>query len=412
MNIRPGKIEGTLPAIPAKAHAHRLLIAAALSDKPTAIHCPHVSEDILRTAECLHALCAHVERTETGFTVTPRAPSMHPLLNVGESGSTYRFLLPVACALQVNPRFQLAGRLPSRPMDALVEALSLHGMAFSGLGTDHVQAEGNLTGGAFSLPGDVSSQFVSGLLLAAPLLSGLTLQLTTPLESKGYVDITLDAMAQFGIKVVQDEGSYALAPGQGYASPGKATTEGDWSNAAFFLCAAAAGHSHVTLTGLSLSSPQGDKAIVEMLRAFGADVRAQGDHVSVHPAPLRPAQIDITHTPDLAPALAVVCAAAEGTSTLVGTRRLKLKESDRSDTIAKTLEALGGQVQQQENALLMTGTGSLTGGVCDSYNDHRIAMMAACLSVLAKGDISLQNPQAVSKSYPHFFEDFALLQGI
>ncbi len=382
-----------MPAIPAKAHAHRLLIAAALSDKPTAIHCPHVSEDILRTAECLHALCAHVERTDTGFTVTPRAPSMHPLLNVGESGSTYRFLLPVACALQVNPRFQLAGRLPSRPMDAL-------------------QAEGNLTGGAFSLPGDVSSQFVSGLLLAAPLLSGLTLQLTTPLESKGYVDITLDAMAQFGIKVVQDEGNYALAPGQGYASPGKAFTEGDWSNAAFFLCAAAAGHSHVTLTGLSLSSPQGDKAIVEMLRAFGADVRAQGDHVSVHPAPLRPAQIDITHTPDLAPALAVVCAAAEGTSTLVGTRRLKLKESDRSDTIAKTLEALGGQVQQQENALLMTGTGSLTGGVCDSYNDHRIAMMAACLSVLAKGDISLQNPQAVSKSYPHFFEDFALLQGI
>lgn len=135
MRIAPGKLKGTVPAIPAKAHAHRLLIGAALADKATVIHCPAPSEDILRTAQCLDALCAHVERTEEGFVVTPRASSQTPLLEVGESGSTYRFLLPVACALGVNPRFSLAGRLPSRPMDELLDELEQHGMAFSGKGS-------------------------------------------------------------------------------------------------------------------------------------------------------------------------------------------------------------------------------------------------------------------------------------
>ncbi len=148
---------------------------------------------------------------------------------------------------------------------------------------------------------------------------------------------------------------------------------------------------------------------MDMLRAFGADIRAEGDSVTVHPAPLRPATIDITHTPDLAPALAIVCAAAKGTSTLTGTRRLRLKESDRSDSISRTLISLGGQAQQQENALLIAGTGSLRGGTCDSFNDHRIAMMAACLSVLCTEDISITRHDAVSKSYPHFFEDFFTL---
>lgn len=410
MRIAPGKLKGTVPAIPAKAHAHRLLIGAALADKVTVIHCPAPSEDILRTAQCLDALCAHVERTEEGFVVTPRAPSHNPLLEVGESGSTYRFLLPVACALGVNPRFSLAGRLPSRPMDELLDELEQHGMAFSGKGSALLTAQGRLSGGDFQLPGDISSQYVSGLLLAAPLMGPTTLTLTTPLQSRGYVDITLAAMAQYGIQVEVSPRGYALSGGQAYRSPGTAAAEGDWSNAAFWLCAAAAGQQPLNVTGLSLSSPQGDKAIVDMLRLFGARVEAADDAISIQPAPLQAADIDITHTPDLAPALAILCAGAKGTSTLTGTRRLRMKESDRSHAIAHTLRVLGVPVEEEEDHLVIRGTGRVHGGTCDSFHDHRIAMMAACLSVLATGDITITNHEAVGKSYPHFFADFASLR--
>ena len=410
MKIAPSKLSGVIRAIPSKSHAHRLLILAALAEGTTMVHCPHPSEDILRTADCLNALCAKVVQTEEGFHVTPRATTRHALLNCGESGSTYRFMLPLACALHADTRFHLSGRLPCRPMDGLTSALAAHGIAFSGLQTDTVTATGHLLGGAFSLPGDVSSQFISGLLLAAPRMAeGCTLSLTSPLSSRGYVDITLDALHTFGITAEETEAGYHVPAGQACQSPGVVQAEGDWSNAAFWLCAAAAGQQPLTVQGLNPHSPQGDKTIVSLLRRFGANVQVEGDKVHILPAPLHPANLDVDRTPDLAPPLALVAAAAQGISTLQGISRLRIKESDRANTIVQTLSALGMKATEHAHHLTIHGTGRLSGGQCDAFNDHRIAMLAACSSVLAEGPIDLSGADAVHKSYPHFFADAASL---
>lgn len=394
--VFPGKLSGAVAAIPSKSHAHRLLLCAAFADAPTEVACPAVSEDILATARCATALGARVERTEGGFRVKPARLSPFPTLDCGESGSTYRFVLPVACALGAQARFLLAGRLPERPMGALFSALSARGIAVSGEGTPTVETKGKLAGGVFELPGDVSSQFISGLLMAAPLTgTDCEIGLTSPLASKGYVDITLSALRMFGVRA--DWGANALfVPGnQAYRSPGTARAEGDWSNAAFFLCAGAACGGRVTVDGLDPASPQGDRAVADMIERFGI--------------PLRGIDVDISDTPDLAPALALLGVAAAGTTRLLNAGRLRLKESDRIASIVQTLTALGADIRAEGDAIVVEGKRPLTGGTVDSHNDHRIAMMAACAACLSVNPVSILRAETVNKSYPGFFGDLKKL---
>ncbi len=389
--IYPGKLSGEIAAIPSKSHAHRLLICAAFADAPTEIACPAVSADILATAGCIAALGAHVDRASGGFRVAagPRAP--FPTLDCGESGSTYRFMLPVACALGADARFLLAGRLPERPMDALFAALSAHGITVSGRGTAVVETQGRLTGGAFTLPGDVSSQYISGLLMAAPLTGAdCEIRLTSPLASKGYVDITRSALRMFGVQTEWD-GDVLLVPGhQAYRTPGTARAEGDWSNAAFFLCAG-----DVKVTGLDPASPQGDRAVDEMIARFGK--------------PAHGVDVDVSDTPDLAPALAILGATATGTTRLLNAGRLRLKESDRIASIVETWTALGADVRASGDAIIIEGGKVLAGGTVDSYNDHRIAMMAACAAPLCENPVTILRAETVNKSYPGFFDDLQAL---
>lgn len=408
--ISPAPLGGTVSAIASKSDAHRLLILAALSRGETKLLMEQRSEDIDATISCLRALGATIEILPDGvFVGGIERVNENPLLDCGESGSTFRFMLPVACALSERVRFTGSGRLPERPIGELMRVMQAHGVAFSAERLPF-ETTGRLTGGDFSLPGNVSSQYLTGLLLALPTLDeDSTISLTTRLESAAYVDITQHALRRFGVQVRAENGVYAVSGGQAIQSPGTLRVDGDWSNAAFFLAAGALGNP-VTMTGLNLESPQGDKAIVTALRTFGAQVEATADEVTVSPAQLAGCTIDVGETPDLLPILAVLGACAEGETRLVNAARLRLKESDRLASVSAMLRALGGAVEELPDALVITG-GTLVGGTVDSCRDHRIAMSAAIASIRCMSEVTILGADAVNKSYPAFYQDFNHLGG-
>ena len=408
--ITSAQLSGTIPAIASKSDAHRLLILAALSQGETRLSMEQRSEDIDATIDCLRALGSLIEVLPDGVLVRGiEQPNENPLLDCGESGSTFRFLLPVAAALCDSVRFIGSGRLPERPIGELMNVMLTHGVAFSAERLPF-STSGRLAGGAFSLPGNVSSQYLTGLLLALPLVAqDSTISLTTRLESAAYVDITLHALKRFGVRVSVENGVYAVSGGQTLQSPGECRVDGDWSNAAFFLAAGAMGKP-VTLTGLHLDSPQGDKAILDALLKFGALVETAEDTVTVSPANLIGCTIDVSETPDLLPILAVLGAGASGETRLVNAARLRLKESDRLASVSAMLRALGGRVEEQPDALVITG-GRLVGGTVESCRDHRIAMSAAIASILCESSVTILGADAVKKSYPAFYHDLNQLGG-
>lgn len=399
--LNPAPLGGHIAAVPSKSQAHRLLICAALADKPTDIFCPQNSEDMEATVRCLSALGAEISFAQGCYHVSPIRVAKHgALLDCGESGSTLRFLLPVAAALGANATFLMKGRLPQRPLSPLWEELERHGCTLFRPTPDTLHCEGRLKAGSYALDGNVSSQFISGLLFALPLLAGNSdIMLTSDLESAPYVDMTRAALAAFGVKVP----SWDIAP-QSYHSRESYRVEGDWSNAAFWLCAGAIS-SQMQVTGLDLSSLQGDRKILDILKTFGAEVTWNENSVTVKPMKLRAAEIDLRQIPDLLPPLAVVAACAEGTTCFFGGERLRLKESDRLESVAQTLNALGGQAEVTRDGLLIAG-GKLRGGWVDSRGDHRIAMMAAIASTLCAEPVILSGAEAVNKSYPDFWRDF------
>lgn len=408
--ITPAQLGGTVAAIASKSDAHRLLILAALSRGETKLLMEKRSEDIDATISCLRALGATIEILPDGVAVRGiERVNENPVLDCGESGSTFRFMLPVACALCKQARFTGSGRLPERPIGELMRVMQAHGVAFSAERLPFETA-GKLAGGDFALPGNVSSQYLTGLLLALPFAKGdSTISLTTRLESAAYVDITLYALQRFGIQVRVDNSGYTVPGGQASLSPGELRVDGDWSNAAFFLAAGALGNS-VTMTGLRLDSPQGDKAILDALRKFGANVEETSEAVTVSPARLTGCTIDVSETPDLLPILAVLGACAEGETRLVNAARLRLKESDRLVSVSAMLRALGGTVEELSDALVITG-GRLVGGTVDSVRDHRIAMSAAIASIRCNEEVTILDADAASKSYPAFYHDFNRLGG-
>ena len=414
ITITPRPIRGKITAIASKSIAHRLLICAALSDKETDIFINESSEDIDATARCLNALGANIARTEDGFSVSPIKPIVGvPTLDCGESGSTLRFILPVVGALGVNARLKLAGRLPSRPLSPLWEELENGGMTLSWENETTLLCGGKLKSGAYSLPGNISSQFISGLLFALPLLSGdSTLLLTGKTESVQYMKMTLAALEKFGITFPFSDSTFKIEGEKRPSLPEKTSlmVEGDWSNAAFWLSAGALS-GQITVDGLSASPLQGDKEIINLLKRFGAALSGNGSSVTACGGTLRGIEIDAAQIPDLVPILAVVASAAEGETKIYGAARLRLKESDRLKTVSNMLTALGGNIRETEDGLIIKGGTPLSGGTVDSAGDHRIAMSAAIASILCNGTVTIKGAEAVSKSYPKFWEHFSALGG-
>ena len=387
ITIEPRALRGNIAVIPSKSQAHRLLICAAFADGPTVLNCPETSRDMDATAGCLNALGADIVKTETGYNVTPvREIPKKAELRVHDSGSTLRFLLPAAGALGVETTFHMKGRLPQRPLSPMWEEMERMGCTLTRPTADTILCTGKLHPGHYRIDGSVSSQYITGLLLALSLLdSPSELEITGHVESKPYIQLTKDAISQFGADPAH--------PGaQRFHSPGNLTVEGDWSNGAFFLAANALG-SQLNIQGLNPDSSQGDRAAAELLPKLTEGMQL----------------IDAGDIPDLVPILSVAAACCHGAE-FTNIRRLRLKESDRVASVIAMLTALGGNAEADENTLRVFGTG-LTGGTVDSANDHRIAMSAAIAATVCKEPVKILGAECVNKSYPKFFEEYRRLGG-
>ncbi len=414
VTVSVSKIQGEVKAIASKSVAHRYLIAAALSDKKVFVNCHSVSEDILATVGCLKAMGAGIESEENGFFVTPidreKINGNLKQLPCNESGSTLRFLIPVVAALGINGEFLKKGSLVTRPLKPLDEELEKKNVKITEKEGGIAAVEGVLKPGIFTLPGNVSSQYITGLLFALPLLAGDSeIHITTPLQSEDYVKITLDTLKAFQISVNYSNNCFYIPGKQVYTVSNEPKVEGDWSNAAFFMTGAAIGQSEVNYTNLNADSLQGDKAVVEILKKMGAHIENKNDSYLVKGSKLLATSIDAKPIPDLIPILALAAAVAEGETVIYNAERLRIKESDRLKTVYETLSALGADVEEKDAGLVIRGKRKLKGGCVSSFQDHRIAMMAAIASIVCEEEVTILNAEAVNKSYPGFYEDLRRL---
>ena len=401
---------GEIKVIPSKSVAHRVIISASLSDKPTEIICDAASRDIEATIDCISALCADVKRGEGSFFITPSDKKEKAILDCNESGSTLRFLIPVAATLSREIEFRGRGRLPSRPILPLLECLKANGAKFSYDGSLPLVTYGGLCGGKFKIAGDISSQFISGLIFALPRLrSDSTIEIEGKLESSKYIDMTISAVSEFGIKLSR-EGNVINIPGnQKYASPSSFEVEGDWSNAAFWAVLGAFSENGITCRGVKNKSIQGDREILPILKKFGADVKIGEDFFEVKKKNLRGIEIDASEIPDLVPVLSVLASVADGETKIYNAGRLRIKESDRIETTVAMIKALGGDIRAEGDCIYITGKKSLSGGVVNSENDHRIAMSAAVAAAICENAVEILGAEAVEKSYGNFFDEYKKL---
>lgn len=402
---------GTIDAIASKSDAHRILIAAALADSECRLILNSTSNDIKATSACLEAAGARIDKDGTNLTVTPiKKAADEAVFDCGESGSTIRFLIPVAAALGINCIFTGSGRLPERPQTPILKALSENGVTVSPDGEFPIKLSGQLKSGVFTLPGNVSSQFVTGLIFALPLLDGDSeIRLIPPVESKPYINMTVATVKKFGIEIEEKGNSYFVKGNQKYISPKEIKVDGDWSNGAFFAVFGAL--SEMTVNGLFTDSLQGDKAIADIVKRMGADVTMTESSLTVKKNKLRGIEIDVSNTPDLVPVIAALATFAEGTTTITNAARLRIKESDRLKTVTELIKAAGGDITELPDGLIINGGKKLKDEFTfDGCNDHRIVMAAAVLSFSSK--VTITNAQAINKSYPDFIRDITKLGGV
>jgi 3-phosphoshikimate 1-carboxyvinyltransferase len=363
----------------------------------------------------LSSLGAKIHNDSPGFlNISPvwRNTVNFPNLDCGESGSTLRFLIPVAAALGVHATFSGQGRLPERPLQPLVEQMGNHGCHFDRVRLP-LTVSGRMIGGHYTLPGDVSSQFITGLLFGLPLLEkDSRITLLSQLESKGYVQMTISTLKKFGIAIEELTDGYHIKGGQKYHSPQQLNVEGDWSNAAFWICAGSLQGSEILCGGLDQDSCQGDKEIINLMCDFDANVSFFKGTAHATGKPLKALRINAAEIPDLIPVIAVVATAAAGTTVIYNAKRLRIKESDRLAAIAQSLSQIGADVTEMEDTLLIRGGKPLRGGVVQGFGDHRIVMSMAIAAALCTSELVIEGAEAVNKSYPQFFDDFKKLGGI
>lgn len=412
--VFPGSRSRTVKIPASKSMAHRLLIAAALGKNSKILHFDGFSNDIGATIVCLRALGAEITELGGGdWRVTPvgTVPDAECSLFCGESGSTLRFLLPIVGVLGANAVFHMEGRLPERPLEPLRTILCEHGMKIEKTG-DLLVCSGKLSGETFEIPGNVSSQYVTGLLAALPRMPADTvLRVTGNVESAAYIAMTEQVLRMAGIRFEKVGWEYSISGGQMYDLPEHVEVEGDWSNAAFFLCMGALSPAGVHVEGLHRDSAQGDRAVLDILREMGAEVTAEEETVTVRRGALRSVTIDARPIPDLIPVLSVLAALAEGETVIEHAGRLRLKESDRLASTAAMLSALGGQVTELPEGLRIHGVSQLAGGTVEACNDHRIAMAAAVAAGGCRGNVVVRGSECVNKSYPDFWRDLDGLKG-
>ncbi len=409
--IECGQRSGCISAPSSKSYAHRALILVALGKRKTDIICNGISKDIQATASCLNSLGADIRISGGKISVIPisKAPSTLLCLHCGESGSTLRFLIPIAGALGLDAEFLPEGRLYERPLAPLDECLKQHGVAVSKR-SGRIMCSGKLRHGNYELSGDVSSQYISGLLMALPLISGQSsLTVTGKIESKKYIEMTEELLRLSGVSFDKTGCTYVINGNQTPKMPDGFVVEGDYSSASFFLCMGALSDEGVRVEGLNAGSSQGDKAVLDILSEFGAVISRDARGVTVRRGDLKGITIDASQIPDIIPPLCVVAAAADGKTKVINAARLRLKESDRIRSTVAMLRSLGASARELDDGIIVNGGGRLSGGEVDPFGDHRIAMSAAVASIVSDGKIIIKDSECVAKSYPGFWDDFARL---
>ena len=420
MTVSPGTRTGRVGIPSSKSLAHRALICRALADRPSRIELDGFSADIQATMECLKGLGAAFSFSEGVLKITPikkipeeKKSPQKAHLPCSESGSTLRFLLPVAGALGQEAVFSMEGRLSERPMERFEQVLKDHGMKIRRNGRE-LYCSGQLESGEYVLPGNISSQYITGLLFALPMLEGSSrIRIETKLESADYVRLTEDALCEAGIVWETTQAGYRIPGRQRYhIGEGNETVriEGDYSSAAFFLCAGAFSQQGITVHDLSPDSRQGDKRILQELERFGALVEVHGREITVRKGQLRGTTIDGSMIPDLIPVLSIVAAGTRGVTRIRNAARLRMKESDRIMSTCRMLQSLGADVRELPDGLVIYGNGGLKGGaLVDPFRDHRIAMSAAIAACICSEPVMIKDADCVGKSYPDFWEDLKSL---
>ncbi|MBQ6174740.1 MAG: 3-phosphoshikimate 1-carboxyvinyltransferase [Clostridia bacterium] len=413
----PTALHGVVPAPASKSEAHRRLICAGLTSGETVISGFMPSGDTEATARCIRALGTKVSLDGDRLTVLGGgAPQDQPLYDCGESGSTLRFFVPLSLALTGGGIFRMRGQLSRRPMDIYRDLFVPQGVDWAmregADGTAELIVRGSLPNGDYVLPGNVSSQFVSGLLFALPLLKeDSTLRVLPPVESASYITMTVKAIRESGVTLEETGTASWRIPGRQEYKAKSGKIHGDWSQAAVLLCMGALG-GDVTVTGIDRSSVQGDRAIVDVLRRLGANVEEDEHSVRVHGGQLRGAAMDMRGTPDIAPIVALVCQMAEGESVLGGCSRLRLKESDRLKITVRMLKQMGGNARVSGERLIIQGVKQLKGGVTlDPAGDHRMVMLASAAALAADSPITVRDQEALAKSWPDYLSVYKALGG-
>ena len=391
VQIENAALNGAVTLPPSKSAAHRAILCAFLAGGGT------VSPMI--PSRDMQAAIGAANSLKNG----------EKIINCIESGNTLRFFIPVAAALGKEVTFTGEGRLPQRPLGEYIELLPKHGVQIQSSGSLPLHISGKLQSGDFHICGDISSQYITGLMLALPLLDGdSNIILTTPLKSKPYVDMTVNVLADYGVEIKETDSGY-FVKGNQYYSVRDYTVEGDWSHAAFFMSAAAIG-GRITLKGLDMHSAQGDKAVCDVMRLFGAEVAADENGVTCAHRELRGIDIDCDDIPDMVPAIAVTAAFAKGKTVIRGAQRLRFKESDRIEAIVSNLKKMGVGVTETADGMIIEPA-RVSGAALKGYNDHRIVMAFSVAASFANGGTTIDDAQSVNKTYPSFFDDFKQLGG-
>ena len=418
MTFLPAHLTGTVAAPASKSEAHRRMICAGLTHGTTTLGGFMESADMAATARCLKALGARIELDRDRLTVTgfARKPCKLPVLDCGESGSTLRFFVPIALAMARGGVFRMHGRLGQRPMDVYRDLFVPRGVRWRmGVGCDgaaELTVQGQLEAGHYVLPGNVSSQFVSGLMFALPLLAeDSTLTVEPPVESAGYIRMTVEALTQSGVVLEETAPFSWRIPGHQQYQAKDGRLSGDYSQAAVLLCAGALGH-RVTVSHLARETTQGDRAVLKHLEALGAKVCEDETGVTVTADGLTGTALDMADCPDIAPVIALTCQLAAGESRLSGCGRLRLKECDRLAATVEILNLLGGNARAEGDAIVITGVRQLRGGVTlPDYNDHRMVMLGTLAASVAENPVTVAGVQALNKSWPEFINVYQKLGG-
>ena len=411
IKINPKPLSGTLDVIASKSLSHRYLIAAGLADGTSEIKNVLQANDLDATKDALRAFCVTFDGNRV---IGGKRLIAEKTVQVKESGSTLRFMIPIYLLDNHEITIEGEGRLSQRPLKAYEDIFASKKVVFEHPKNQSLPLtlKGKIKGGHYPIPGDVSSQFISGLLFALPLRrEDSVIELTTPLQSSGYVDLTLDVLKQFGIHILKVDQYYYIKGSQRY-QPQQAVIEGDYSQAAFWIVAGLFGHDPITLHHLNPKSLQGDKAIVDIVKQMGGKIEQDDEKLTIYPSETKGIDIDLQDIPDLGPILMVLAARSKGQTVIKNCERLRLKESDRLAAMVDILTKLGVNISTKEHTVTILGQPSFKGHlILDSYHDHRIAMAIAIASILADGPITILDASSVEKSYPTFFSDFKKLGG-